>query len=589
MPVLILEHGKDRAGVVLNGPMVIGRASGLDLVVKADGMSRIHAIIDNEDDRYFIRDLDSRNGVRVNQQRIEDRVFLRPGNVLRLGMATFSYRDTEQLPEGVKAIDLHSRKNVGSVIFRCGECRSVLKAEPGRAGEAGRCLSCHARLLIPEKTGVVAQVAPKDEVVAKAVSTAPEPVTNTAPTERPESPVSVPAPAEEPEQIVLDFDDADGKLVEESAANDSDVDWMPEAVELSATQDDEAAGDPVQMSNLDADEPFVDLYDIDTDDISDERDDEAVEEPRSMFSSTANETVTNDAEVEPAAAKTEPDVTDPVVDVTESNDEFDATLAGELVLDEEEPEEDTLSAVPLAGSEEEVAEQAAEAFGSFNADEPIEFDDDAETVSDTVSMAEAEIETEAEPATESMIEWLDEAGSDAHAVVTDSSTVWESIALGLCTVCQSMVMESEAHQHCESCGTHYHEECWQENFGCASYGCSEVDVLRPADESIDDVEAGLIDAPAEKQSAKPEKRRDDSVPWEKVALSGSFFAMVCSLFTMGVPSGLVLLGTLGYLVRKRQRKVSKLAVTAVLLVCSAGIGVGVIATQMLVKLQWLGI
>jgi hypothetical protein len=45
---------------------------------------------------------------------------------------------------------------------------------------------------------------------------------------------------------------------------------------------------------------------------------------------------------------------------------------------------------------------------------------------------------------------------------------------GLCAICQSPLSEQEARAECPDCHTSFHNECWQENGGCAVYGCPAV-------------------------------------------------------------------------------------------------------------------
>jgi len=50
-----------------------------------------------------------------------------------------------------------------------------------------------------------------------------------------------------------------------------------------------------------------------------------------------------------------------------------------------------------------------------------------------------------------------------------------------CGICMTALSE-EAETRCPACNSRYHAECWQENAGCAVYGCSEVpqtDRLKP--------------------------------------------------------------------------------------------------------------
>lgn len=45
---------------------------------------------------------------------------------------------------------------------------------------------------------------------------------------------------------------------------------------------------------------------------------------------------------------------------------------------------------------------------------------------------------------------------------------------GLCAICQSPILEGEANTNCPGCQAGYHADCWNENQGCAVYGCANV-------------------------------------------------------------------------------------------------------------------
>jgi predicted RNA-binding Zn-ribbon protein involved in translation (DUF1610 family) len=53
-----------------------------------------------------------------------------------------------------------------------------------------------------------------------------------------------------------------------------------------------------------------------------------------------------------------------------------------------------------------------------------------------------------------------------------------------CAICQTVIQPAESEGSCPACGAIYHPECWQENGGCAVYGCKNV----PATESRRSIE-----------------------------------------------------------------------------------------------------
>jgi hypothetical protein len=69
--------------------MRIGRAPNCDCVVPEDCVSRKHAQLWRDGERWYLRDLGSRNGTRVNGVRVMDAVEVRPGDRVSLGGATY--------------------------------------------------------------------------------------------------------------------------------------------------------------------------------------------------------------------------------------------------------------------------------------------------------------------------------------------------------------------------------------------------------------------------------------------------------------------------------------------------------------------
>ena len=49
----------------------------------------------------------------------------------------------------------------------------------------------------------------------------------------------------------------------------------------------------------------------------------------------------------------------------------------------------------------------------------------------------------------------------------------------ICPVCSTPVESADVRTVCTSCKVTFHQECWQENKGCATYGCNQVNALNP--------------------------------------------------------------------------------------------------------------
>ena len=46
-----------------------------------------------------------------------------------------------------------------------------------------------------------------------------------------------------------------------------------------------------------------------------------------------------------------------------------------------------------------------------------------------------------------------------------------------CSICHALIQEQEAVHGCDRCGQDYHDDCWQENGGCATYGCEAAPII----------------------------------------------------------------------------------------------------------------
>ncbi|MEP7343362.1 MAG: FHA domain-containing protein [Acidobacteriota bacterium] len=69
----------------------IGRNHDNDIMLNSDRVSRYHAEIAGEGDAFKVIDLQSRNGVWINNQRVSDSAELNPGDRLRIGRQEFTF------------------------------------------------------------------------------------------------------------------------------------------------------------------------------------------------------------------------------------------------------------------------------------------------------------------------------------------------------------------------------------------------------------------------------------------------------------------------------------------------------------------
>lgn len=120
--LLILQEGPGHPSArwVLDGSaLTIGRSDSCEVVLGDREVSRRHAAIRNEGDRWIVIDLDSRNGVRLNGNVIERATRLRDGDTIEIPPSfRFVFLDgdaTAWTPEGRRLrlrVDADSRRVV---------------------------------------------------------------------------------------------------------------------------------------------------------------------------------------------------------------------------------------------------------------------------------------------------------------------------------------------------------------------------------------------------------------------------------------------------------------------------------------------
>jgi len=82
--------GEDRRTAIPSGKLVIGRSRDCDLVVDDPNVSRRHAEVRRDGERWLAVDLGSTNGIKVNGRRV-DEAALEPGDELTLGVSQFTF------------------------------------------------------------------------------------------------------------------------------------------------------------------------------------------------------------------------------------------------------------------------------------------------------------------------------------------------------------------------------------------------------------------------------------------------------------------------------------------------------------------
>ncbi len=79
------------------GKTIVGREEA-DIVAADKTLSARHFEVENRDSKFFIRDLGSTNGTRINGQTLTDVVQLCNGDRIEAGETTFIFRTLETIP-----------------------------------------------------------------------------------------------------------------------------------------------------------------------------------------------------------------------------------------------------------------------------------------------------------------------------------------------------------------------------------------------------------------------------------------------------------------------------------------------------------
>lgn len=129
--------------VMITQPCLIGRAPDNDVVLADDAeASRRHAMIFRHGDDWWLSDMGSRNGVRVNGMRLAHARRLRDGDELRIGAQKLAFvsaeaearRSTRMLGETTKvAADGHGTSSPGAVV-----CELIVAAASGEILEGDK-------------------------------------------------------------------------------------------------------------------------------------------------------------------------------------------------------------------------------------------------------------------------------------------------------------------------------------------------------------------------------------------------------------------------------------------------------------------
>ena len=94
--LVVLRENEQLVFFTLSGVKnILGRDVDSDVVIEDEKISRKHAIIYQEDRKFWIEDLNSKNGVYLNGKKISTREHLSDGYLIKLGSTIFRFESPQ--------------------------------------------------------------------------------------------------------------------------------------------------------------------------------------------------------------------------------------------------------------------------------------------------------------------------------------------------------------------------------------------------------------------------------------------------------------------------------------------------------------
>jgi hypothetical protein len=143
-----------------------------------------------------------------------------------------------------------------------------------------------------------------------------------------------------------------------------------------------------------------------------------------------------------------------------------------------------------------------------------------------------------------------------------------------CSVCHSVIEADEPTIRCPDCDMVYHDNCWQENFGCSSYGCPQVDSLRPPEVQSEEPAPQT----AATSTASPEGDEPPAQPLEPILLAGSIIGSLVGALMFGGLAAIVAIVSTIVLLGGKHRRTGMLL--AALVISVVGLAAGLIVSDL---------
>jgi pSer/pThr/pTyr-binding forkhead associated (FHA) protein len=146
---------------LLSDRVVVGRSSSCGLPIRHDSISREHCAFVREGDAWFIEDLGSANGTKVNSERVSGRRRLEDRDIVKIGKARLTVhlgerRSTEagaairldaSTDDGIPVRELQLGDPLGAI--NCRACHAWFSVAHRLPGERMACPRCGTEQTVP--------------------------------------------------------------------------------------------------------------------------------------------------------------------------------------------------------------------------------------------------------------------------------------------------------------------------------------------------------------------------------------------------------------------------------------------------------
>jgi hypothetical protein len=155
----------------------------------------------------------------------------------------------------------------------------------------------------------------------------------------------------------------------------------------------------------------------------------------------------------------------------------------------------------------------------------------------------------------------------------------------VCSICQTAIAPGETAGACSLCKLPFHVDCWEANLGCATYGCKNVNALKPGPDiaisqaAVSQPYPGAMPGSQYGARSHPPPAEASDIPWEYLFLAASAIAGLISCVGFGIPSLLVAFGAGVYASSVPNPKLPVLA--AVWGICGVTFFMGLIASAIM--------